>query len=79
MFQVRQCNFAVADLTFERPSCYFELGVVQALAIPVVFIGAFEIPVHQHAAGVALYSYAGLDDYRGLVQRLVRGIEFRRA
>ena len=72
--QVLGCSFAVADLTFERPSCYFELGAVQAMGLPVVFLGALGTPVHQHASGIAVYSYTGLDGYREVVERLVLGV-----
>jgi hypothetical protein len=38
--EIRRANFIVADLTDERPSCYFEAGYAEALAIPVIYIAS---------------------------------------
>lgn len=35
--EIRRANFIIADLTDERPSCYFEAGYAEALGVPVIF------------------------------------------
>jgi hypothetical protein len=35
--EIRRANFIIADLTDERPSCYFEAGYAEALRVPVVY------------------------------------------
>ena len=35
--EIRRANFVLADLTDERPSCYFEVGYAEALKVPVIY------------------------------------------
>jgi len=38
--EIRQAKFIVADLTDERPSCYFEAGFAEALPRPVIYFAS---------------------------------------
>jgi len=38
--EIRDSAFVVADLTDERPSCYFEAGYAEALPRPVVYVAS---------------------------------------
>lgn len=38
--EIRDAAFVVADLTDERPSCYFEVGYAEALPRPVVYVAS---------------------------------------
>lgn len=40
--EIRRSDFVVADLTDERPSCYFEVGYAEALGKPVIFVASNE-------------------------------------
>lgn len=40
--EIRRSKFVVADLTDERPSCYFEAGYAEALRVPVVYCASQE-------------------------------------
>ena len=40
--EIHGSSFVVADLTEERPSCYFEAGYAEALKKPVVYIASKE-------------------------------------
>ncbi len=40
--EIRRSQFVVADLTDERPSCYFEVGYAEALQKPVIFVASKE-------------------------------------
>ena len=44
--EIEQCQFVIADLTDERPSCYFEAGYAEALKKPIVFVASKESVVH---------------------------------
>lgn len=38
--EIHEAAFVVADLTDERPSCYFEVGYAEALQKPVVYVAS---------------------------------------
>ena len=38
--EIEKSNFIIADLTEERPSCYFEAGFAEALKKPVVYVAS---------------------------------------
>jgi len=38
--EIREAAFIVADLTDERPSCYFEAGYAEALPRPVIYVAS---------------------------------------
>jgi hypothetical protein len=40
--EIRRARFVVADLTDERPSCYFEIGYAEALGTPVITMASRE-------------------------------------
>ncbi len=37
LLELRQCDFAIADLTYARPSVYFEAGVAQGRKVPIIY------------------------------------------
>lgn len=44
--EIGDAQFVVADLTDERPSCYFEAGYAEALGRPIIYIASKESVVH---------------------------------
>ena len=40
--EIRRAHFIVADLTDERPSCYFEAGYAEALGRPTIYVASKE-------------------------------------
>jgi hypothetical protein len=40
--EIATSSFVVADLTDERPSCYFEAGYADALEVPVIYVASKE-------------------------------------
>jgi nucleoside 2-deoxyribosyltransferase len=52
--EISKCQFVIADLTDERPSCYYEAGYAEALRKPVIFVASKEsvlnprTPTHVH-------------------------------
>ncbi len=53
---IRDSDFVLADLSMERPSCYFELGLAQALGKDVYLIAQRDTDIHQaHGRGLTRY------------------------
>lgn len=44
--EIERAQFVIADLTEERPSCYFEVGYAEALRKPVIYVASKESVVN---------------------------------
>jgi hypothetical protein len=44
--EITKCRFVIADMTDERPSCYYEAGFAEALQKPVIFVASKESVVN---------------------------------
>jgi nucleoside 2-deoxyribosyltransferase len=44
--EIARSQFVIADLTDERPSCYFEAGYADALGKPLIFVASRESVLH---------------------------------
>lgn len=64
---LQKARLVVADLSHERPSCYFELGLAQALRTTVVIIAAAGTRIHQVGDAGTICWYLDLQEYRRLV------------
>lgn len=64
--------FVLVDLSLERPSCYYELGVVEALGRPVELVAAEGTPIHQSAGRAQLTHYKDLGALSDLLNRRLR-------
>ncbi len=40
--EIQKAQFLIADLTDERPSCYFEAGFAEALKKPIIYVSSKE-------------------------------------
>lgn len=56
-----------ADLSLERPSCYYELGIAQALGRPTFVVAATGTAIHQVADRNSVSFYANLEELSHLV------------
>ncbi|QDT43453.1 hypothetical protein Pan241w_35540 [Gimesia alba] len=66
---LRDCDLVVADVSNERPSCYYELGLVEASRKPVFVFAVVGTPVHQLANPESVIYY---DDLNTLRDHLVK-------
>lgn len=69
--RMRAATFVLADLSLERPSCYFELGLAQAAGAAVRIIATLGTPIHQVGEGHQVAYYSGLEEYRSCVNRVL--------
>jgi nucleoside 2-deoxyribosyltransferase len=47
---LRRSEFVLVDLSLERPSCYYELGLTEALGKPVYLVAIEGTDIHQTAS-----------------------------
>jgi nucleoside 2-deoxyribosyltransferase len=67
--EMRASNLIIADLTGERPSCYYELGLAEALHLPIFAVAERNTPIHQTSIRAEVKSYEDLDDFARLMNR----------
>lgn len=58
-------DYFIADLSFERPSCYYEVGYIQGLKKNVYLIAMKNTPIHQVKGEVEFYS--SINEYREMI------------
>ena len=44
--EIHKARFLVADLTDERPACYFEVGYAEAVKKPIIYVSSKESVLH---------------------------------
>ena len=68
---LRKSWLAIADLSLERPSCYFEVGLAQGVGTPVAFIAAEGAALHQAGGTGSILRYSNLGTYRASILELL--------
>jgi len=69
---LRSASIVFADLSFERPSCYYELGLAQALNLPTYLVAYEGTTLHQVHGQV--HFYKNLADYEKLVKDALKDL-----
>lgn len=65
--QLKSASGVLADLSGERPSCYFEIGFAEALGLPIFLIAENGTTIHQSAFRHAIRHYSSVQDIEGIV------------
>jgi len=68
---IEACDFSIADLSYERPSCYYEIGYLQALNKRVYLISELNTKLHQVLNGESVLIYSDLGNYRKTIDRIL--------
>jgi hypothetical protein len=68
---IRRAKFVLADLTYERPSCYFELGLAEATGVEVGIVAKAGTPIHQVGYASQVSFFRNLEDYKRIVSQLL--------
>jgi hypothetical protein len=71
-FEMRRAAVALADLSLERPSCYYELGVALGVGVPTVVVAATGTPIHQTADRGSVAFYDSLDGLGKILEDRLR-------
>ena len=67
----KDAAFVLADLSLERPSCYYELGLAEALGKPVYLIAIEKTDIHQTVSRRLVQYYKNTDEYSNLVASII--------
>ncbi len=68
---LRRCEFVLADLSLERPSCYYELGLAEALGKPVHLIALEGTDIHQTASRRLVKYYSSNQELLELIRKIL--------
>lgn len=69
---IRRAHFVLADLTKERPSCYFELGLAEALSPETIVIAELGTSIHQVPDVTKVRFYSDIGQYTAVVDDILR-------
>jgi nucleoside 2-deoxyribosyltransferase len=69
---LRDSEFVLADLSMERPSCYFELGLAQATGKDVYLIAEQGTDIHQAHGRSLTQFYEGLHNYEQVISGVLK-------
>ena len=70
--RIESASVVIADLSLERPSCYYELGLAQALNKYVILLATLGTPIHQTADRQSVRFYDGLDSLRSILMTALK-------
>lgn len=68
--RMRRAAFVFADLSLARPSCYYELGLAEALGKTVHAIAQIGTDIHQTSVRKTVKYYADYDELQSLVAEI---------
>jgi hypothetical protein len=71
----REAAHILADLSDERPSCYYELGLVEALGFPVTLCAQAGSKIHQTSLAGQVHFYNKPDALGALVRAVLAGLD----
>lgn len=70
--RLREAAIVLADLTAARPSCYYELGLAEAVGRPVRLVAALGTEVHQTGGREGVHYYSTLNELEKVAAELLR-------
>ena len=66
-----RADLVLADLSYERPSSYYELGAAEALGRRIALIAKRGTPIHQTTHAKKVIEYNTLEEYRDALRMLM--------
>ena len=73
--EIQAAEFVIADLSLERPSCYYELGLAHALGKRSYLLAESATPIHQADQRERVIFYQGLTDFEESIKNLLEAEE----
>ncbi|MGR3759251.1 hypothetical protein ACUXV3_03865 [Roseobacteraceae bacterium NS-SX3] len=69
--ELRAAKFVIADVSLERPSCYYELGLAHALRKRSYLVAEAATPIHQADQRESVIFYRGLAEFENAVKNVL--------
>ena len=69
---LREVDLILVDLSEERPSCYFELGLAEASGSEVAAMALKNTPIHQTSLREVVHFFSDIDEFRELVVQILK-------
>lgn len=66
-----RASFVLADLSLERPSCYYELGIAETVGANVYRIAETGTDIHQTSYRNAVRFYSSIDQLKEIVRGII--------
>jgi hypothetical protein len=73
--EMRGAELVIADLSRERPSCYYELGLAEAIGKRVYLIAEQGTQIHQTASRSTVHYYSNLAELASVVERVLANVD----
>ena len=70
----KKADFFIADLSYERPSCYYELGFAQALQKEVFLIAQKNTDIHQAIGRNEVAFFQNIKEYEEIINQILQKI-----
>lgn len=64
-----KASFVLVDLSFERPSCYYELGIAESIGAKVVLFALQGTPIHQTSHHTEVRFYENMQQFKSLFEK----------
>lgn len=74
---LEEVDCVISDLTFERPSCYYELGVAHALKKNTLILASSKSKIHFLRYPQQVQYFSSLEDYRKLISKYLASVNVR--
>lgn len=71
--ELQMVEMVIADLTLERPSCYYELGIVEAVGKLVHLVAEMDTRIHQCAGRKAVIFYEDTFNLIDIIETILKG------
>lgn len=72
IIHVEKAKFIIADLSSERPSCYYELGIAEVLKKKVYLIAKNDTEIHQTSHRSEVVFYTDLNEFTSLITNILK-------
>lgn len=67
----QNAHFILADLTLERPSCYYELGIAESIGVDIYIIAKEGTDIHQTSHRTEVFFYENLEQLSHIVHNII--------